>query len=115
MLDRAIEIGHYRDERVYFFDSQGLHMRNFDNSLTFTSDKGVGIYEVAPMGELESDPDPTALPNFACCPRARVVRQVWPLAVPELVRDPLGQELGVDDTGPVGGRTVFGHPTSGEP
>lgn len=86
-LERAIAMGHYRDDRVYLFHGRGVHVRNFINSYVFTSGDGVHVYEVEPLGELEKDPDPTAQPNFACCPRARVIRKVWPLGAAEQLRD----------------------------
>jgi hypothetical protein len=72
--------GQYRDDRVYVLNSRGLEVRNFISGYSFALEP-VNVYEVEPDPPLEADPDPTLRDHYfasRCCPRARVLRQVWP-------------------------------------
>jgi hypothetical protein len=77
-LQRAVEMGHIRLDRVSIFDSEGVGVENHIGRFQFTQDRSARIYEVEPIGDLEPDPDPTALHTFRICERARVVRRLWP-------------------------------------
>lgn len=79
-LPSALERGHYRLDRVYLIHSEGKPARDQVGRFQFTTDPDVRIYEVEPDGELEPDPDPTVSgwSTFRCCPRALVIRRVWP-------------------------------------
>ena len=81
-LAHAVALGQYTVDRVYIFDSEGVPAREHRGRFTFTGPSDY-IYEVEPLGELEQDPDRTALPIFRCCVSARVIRC---LGVPRLSR-----------------------------
>jgi hypothetical protein len=75
-LERAVEMGHIRLDRVSIFDSESVAVENHIGRFQFTQDRSTPIYKVEPVGDLEPDPDPIALHTFRICERARVVQRV---------------------------------------
>ena len=76
--DESAAKGYYRRDRVYLFDSEGVPVEHHLDRWAFTSRGLAYIYEVEPIGDLESDPDPSATSTWRCCETARVRRRVWP-------------------------------------
>jgi len=62
----------YRRDRVYVFDSEGAPAISHIGRFSFITADSY-MYAVQPIGDLERDPDRTALPSFRCCPRALVL------------------------------------------
>ena|SRR5580658_107418 len=75
--DDALYRKFYRDDRVSIFNSEGLAVINFVGSYTFTGRDSHFIYEVLPLGPLEMDLDPSALPAWRLVEKARIMRMLW--------------------------------------
>jgi hypothetical protein len=75
---RAEALGLYRRDRIYIFDSAGAPVKDHINRFTFVTSESY-IYEVKPIGKLESDTDRPGHFSFRRCVRAQVVRcRHWP-------------------------------------
>jgi hypothetical protein len=70
---RAVQMGQGRIDRVFVYWSDNDDPRNHIGTASWAQ-RDRYFYEVEPVGELEPDPDRTALPHFRCCLEAVVVR-----------------------------------------
>ena len=69
----AVAMGQGRTDRVFIYWAIDNNPMNHIGTASWAQ-RNRYFYEVEPIGEVEADPDRTALPNFRCCISARVVR-----------------------------------------
>jgi hypothetical protein len=70
---RAVKMGQGRPDRVFVYWADNDEPINHIDRVSWAL-RDRYFYEVEPIGALEPDPDPTALPGLACCERALVIR-----------------------------------------